>query len=89
VLTAAPVFTREAEQLLRARGHFNWSTVTLLALVVYVYAAEVERSNWSAILAGVTFWLMNWFNEIVTRWSFISMVKRRYGRSPAPAATSS
>jgi hypothetical protein len=65
VLAAVPVFTHEAEHLLRARGHFNWSTVTLLALVVYVYAAEVERSNWSAILAGLAFWLMDWFNEIV------------------------
>jgi hypothetical protein len=65
VLAAVPVFTREAEQLLRAPGHFNWSTVTLLALVVYVYAVEVERSNWSAILAGVAFWLMDWFNELV------------------------
>jgi hypothetical protein len=65
VLPAVAVFTREAERLLRAPGHFNWSTITLLALVVYVYAAEVERSNWSAILAGVAFWLMDWFNEIV------------------------
>jgi hypothetical protein len=46
-------FTREAERLLRAPGHFNWSTVTLLALVVYVYAVEVERANWSAVLAGL------------------------------------
>ncbi len=44
---------------------FHWSTVTLLALVVYVYAVEVERANWSAILAGLTFWLMDWANEIV------------------------
>jgi hypothetical protein len=58
-------FTREAERLLRAPGHFNWSTVTLLALVVYVYAVEVERANWSAVLAGLAFWLMDWFNEIV------------------------
>jgi hypothetical protein len=65
VLAAVPVFTREAERLLRAPGHFNWSTVTLLALVVYVYAVEVERSNWSAILAGLVFWLMDWLNEIV------------------------
>jgi hypothetical protein len=55
-------FTREAERLLRAPGHFNWSTVTLLALVVYVYAVEVERANGSAVLAGVAFWLMDWFN---------------------------
>jgi hypothetical protein len=65
VLSAVAPFTREAERLLRAPGHFNWSTVTLLALVVYVYAVEVERANWSAILAGLAFWLMDWFNEIV------------------------
>jgi len=65
VLSAAAPFTREAQQLLRAPGHFNWSTVTLLALVVYVYSVEVERANWSAILAGAAFWLMDWLNEIV------------------------
>ena len=62
---AVPEFTREAERLLRATGMFHWSTVTLLALVVYVYAVEIERANWSAVLAGVTFWLMDWVNEII------------------------
>src|SRR5271166_5125828 len=57
-------FTREAEHLLRHRGLFNWSTVTLLALVVYVYTVEVERANWNIILAGLAFWLMDWANEI-------------------------
>ena len=62
---AVEPFTRRAEALLRAPGHFQWSTVTLLALVVYVYSVEVQRRDWSAILAGLTFWLMDWFNEIV------------------------
>ena len=44
---------------------FDWSTVTLLALAVYVYAVEVERANWSVVLAGLAFWLMDWANEIV------------------------
>lgn len=61
---AVTQFTREAEQMLRAGGRFDWSTVTLLALVVYVYAVEVQRANWSALLAGAAFWLMDWFNEI-------------------------
>lgn len=65
VLSALAPFTREADKLLRAPGHFDWSTVTLLALVVYVYAVEIERANWSAVLAGIAFWLMDWFNEIV------------------------
>ena len=61
--SATPV-TRQAEHLLRAPGLFNWSTVTLLALVVYVYAVEIERANWNAVLAGLAFWLMDWVNEI-------------------------
>ncbi len=60
-----PQFTREAEHLLRAPGRFDWSTVTLLALTVYVYAVEVERANWSVVLAGLAFWLMDWANEII------------------------
>jgi hypothetical protein len=63
--TGVPQFTREAEHLLRAPGRFDWSTVTLLALAVYVYAVEVERANWSVVLAGLAFWLMDWANEIV------------------------
>jgi hypothetical protein len=63
--TGVPQFTREAEHVLRAPGRFDWSTVTLLALAVYVYAVEVERANWSVVLAGLAFWLMDWANEIV------------------------
>ena len=33
--------------------------------MIYVYAVEVERANWNAVLAGLAFWLMDWFNEIV------------------------
>jgi hypothetical protein len=32
--------------------------------VVYVYAVEMERQNWSLIFAGLAFWGMDWFNEI-------------------------
>lgn len=60
-----PAFTRQAEHMLRAPGQLDWAVITLLALVVYVYAVEVERRNWSAILAGLAFWLMDWCNEIV------------------------
>jgi hypothetical protein len=64
ISTVTPV-TRQAEAMLRAPGHFNWSTITLLGLAVYVYAVEVERSNWDAVLAGLAFWLMDWVNEII------------------------
>jgi hypothetical protein len=60
-----PRFTLEALHSLRAGGHLEWSTITLLALVVYVYAVEIERRNWDVILAGLAFWLMDWVNEII------------------------
>jgi hypothetical protein len=59
-----PTYVHQAQQMLRAPGSFNWSTVTLLGLVIYVYAVEIERANWNAVLAGVAFWLMDWVNEI-------------------------
>jgi hypothetical protein len=59
-----PAFTCQAEHLLRAPHAFQWSTVTLLAFVVYVYAVEVERARWNIVLAGLAFWLMDWLNEL-------------------------
>ena len=50
--------------LLRDGSHFQWYVIPLFALVVYVYANELERKNWSLILAGLAFWGMDWFNEI-------------------------
>ena len=43
---------------------FQWYVISLFALIVYVYAVEIERQNWSLILAGLAFWGMDWFNEI-------------------------
>ena len=56
---------REALEILRDGDTFEWSTVTLLGLAMYVYAVEVERRRWDIILAGIAFWLMDWFNELV------------------------
>jgi hypothetical protein len=58
-------FTREALGMLRDGSTFQWSTVALLALVVYVYAVEVERRRWDIVLAGLAFFLMDCFNEMV------------------------
>ncbi|HUA11708.1 MAG TPA: hypothetical protein VMA83_06860 [Solirubrobacteraceae bacterium] len=64
-MQAVTRFTLEAERALRAPGRLDWSTITLLALCVYVYAVEIERRNWDAILTGLAFWLMDWVNEII------------------------
>jgi uncharacterized membrane protein len=54
----------EAANHLRQGSLFQWYVIPLLALVFYVYAVEVEKRNWSAVLAGLAFWGMDWFNEI-------------------------
>ncbi len=63
-LTSVTDFTVQAQHLLRDEHQFKWYVVTLLTLVIYVYAVEVERRRWDVILAGVTFWLADWINEI-------------------------
>jgi hypothetical protein len=68
VLGALPIavtdFTVEAQQLLRDADQFKWYVVTLLVLVMYVYAVEIERGRWDIVLAGLAFWLADWINEI-------------------------
>jgi len=53
-----------ALSILRDAGQFQWYVIPLFALVVYVYAVEIERQNWSLVFAGLAFWGMDWFNEI-------------------------
>jgi hypothetical protein len=54
----------EASRILRDGSVFQWYVITLFALVVYVYAVEMERKNWNLFFAGLAFWGMDWFNEI-------------------------
>jgi hypothetical protein len=65
VLLAITDASREALEILRDGRTFSWATVTLLALVLYVYAVEVERRRWDIVLAGLAFWLVDIFNELV------------------------
>ena len=58
-------FAAKAASLVRDPSHFQWYVIPILFFVVYVYACEVERRNWSAILAALTFFGLDWINEIV------------------------
>jgi hypothetical protein len=53
-----------ALSILRDGSRFQWYVIPLFALVVYVYAVEIERRNWNLVFAGLAFWGMDWFNEI-------------------------
>jgi hypothetical protein len=50
--------------ILRDGSQFKWYVIPLFALVVYVYAVELERRNWDLVFAGLAYWGMDWFNEI-------------------------
>jgi hypothetical protein len=63
-LSSVTDFTVQAQHLLRDEHQFKWYVVTLLTLVIYVYADEVERRRWDIVLAGIAFWLADWINEI-------------------------
>jgi len=54
----------QAMRILRDPGQFQWYVIPLFALVVYVYGQEVQKRDWSTVLAGLAFWGMDWFNEI-------------------------
>lgn len=54
----------QALSILRDGSQFTWYVIPLFAFVVYVYATEVERRNWNLVFAGLTFWGLDWFNEI-------------------------
>ncbi len=53
-----------AEQV-RTPGHFQWPVITLLLLVLHAYVEQARAGRWSVVLGGITFWLMDWVNEIV------------------------
>ena len=55
---------QQALKILRDGSQFQWYVITLFALVVYVYAVEIERKHWSLVFAGLAYWGMDWFNEI-------------------------
>ncbi len=56
--------SQRALEILRDASLVQWYVVPLFALVVYVYAVEIERRNWSCVFAGLAFYGMDLFNEI-------------------------
>lgn len=50
---------------LRSPDYFQWYVIPLLAFVIYVYFAEIEKKNWNAVLAGLAFYGLEWFIELI------------------------
>lgn len=55
---------QQAQSILRDPSTFQWYVIPLLAIFFYIYTVEVQKRDWSIVLAGLTFWGMDWINEI-------------------------
>jgi len=56
---------QQALLILRDAGQFQWYVIPLLALVAYVYAEEFQNRNWGVLFAGLTYFGLDVFIEIV------------------------
>ena len=54
-----------AFSILRDGSTFQWYVIPFLAFIFYVYTVEVQKMEWSLVLAGLAFWGMDWINEII------------------------
>ncbi|WP_202318709.1 hypothetical protein [Archaeoglobus neptunius] len=54
----------EALAILRDPSTFQWYVITLLLVVIYMYASELSAGNYRTVFAALAFWGMDWFNEI-------------------------
>lgn len=61
---------QQALSILRDGSLFQWYVIPIFVLVVYVYANEVERGNWSLVFAGLMLWATDWFFEILNSFVF-------------------
>lgn len=57
--------TQQALSILRSGNPFQWYVITLLALVIYVYASEISNRNWKGVAAGLALYGVHWFYEIL------------------------
>ena len=82
IIAARPEYVLEAEKLVRDPSQFKWYAVSLLAIVLVIYAHEVERGRLDVVAAGLAVWLADWFNEILN-----SVILELSDRAPLWATT--
>ncbi|MBU0995810.1 MAG: hypothetical protein KJ737_25220 [Proteobacteria bacterium] len=56
--------TKAARSILRDYTQFKWYVIPFLLVVLNFFFDEVRRKNWAGILAGLSLFLMDVFNEI-------------------------
>ena len=56
-------FPYELEQYLQEAKQLKWYTVPIFVITVYIIVSELKKRNYSVVLGGLAFWLMDVFNE--------------------------
>lgn len=82
--------TQQALQGLRDLSTLQWYVIPLLALVLYVYSAELKKArstgDWNAVFAGVTLFGMDFINETWNGWVMVLSERSAFWTAPGPTA---
>lgn len=58
------------EEYLQDLTQLKWYIVPIFVFVFYIFYSELKARNYSALLGGFAFWLMDVFNEIWNAWVY-------------------
>lgn len=68
----------------------KWYAIPLLAIVFYIYARETKEArrsgNWDAVLAGLTLFGMDFFNETWNGWVLVLTGRSAFWTTPGDTA---
>ena len=82
--------SQRALEGIRDLSTLEWYVIPLLAIVFYIYTAEIRKArhtgNWDAIFAGLTVFGMDFFNETWNGWIFYLTQHSAFWTTPGQSA---
>jgi hypothetical protein len=82
--------SRQALTGLRDFTTIQWYAIPLLAIVLYIYAREINKArgsgNWDAVIAGLTLFGMDFVNETWNGWALNISDRSALWTAPGPTA---
>jgi hypothetical protein len=75
---------------LRDISTLSWYVIPFLAIVMYIYAAEIRKAratkSWDAVISGLTLFGMDFFNETWNGWALNISGRSAFWTAPGPTA---